>query len=169
MVQPPAYRARIRACGDGTLGEKAVFACAKNMPLSGLTTCAKSIQYGPLKAAGARCSALGTLGGFLSMNYEPTSLFDLPAIWSGAGGASAGLAPAPSRPTSAPFDHSAVLPVMWDEDEDEEDDDEDDEDDEFFDDESEFEEEADDDEGGDDDEDLDDDEDEDEDEEEEPV
>jgi hypothetical protein len=139
------------------------------MPLSGLTTCAKSIQYDPLKAWGDTARPFARLGGFLSMNYEPTSLFDLPAIWSGVGGAPTGLAPAtaPSRPTSGPFDYPAVLPVMWDEDEEEEDDDEDDEDDEFFDDESEFEEEGEDDEAnGDDDADLDEDEEDDEDEEE---
>lgn len=80
------------------------------------------------------------------MTDEPTSLFDLPAIWSGtddAGGLASAVcsAESPARQARSLFDYPAVMPMMWDEDEDEEDED-DDEDDDFFDDESDTEEEG---------------------------
>jgi len=69
------------------------------------------------------------LGGLISMLYEPTSLFELPAIRGARTGALAMAQAGATRAVpqlAATMPGSTPAPVMWEEDDDEEDEDDDD-------------------------------------------
>jgi hypothetical protein len=110
----------------------------------GLTTAAKSIQYGPLARRRLRGTWQATLdghatpgiqgewswrtmddllGGPMTMLYEPTSLFDLPAL-DGCGAAGAMTLDCAWPGALSPLLRSS--PTMWEEEEDEDDEDDDD-------------------------------------------